>query len=229
MQELIFIHPSLLAEFRINAEWTESSIEYVGNRTISHRYPIPGTIASISIESLDPSLESLRTAPLPKDPHFGARGYLTPIPENPTEAERVFLHMYRYTGQSFRPDTCGCKIYEVVDRETGDVVRKQHPSLSRKCEHHTTDDDVHTAARGDNSLKNTTVAALLEVAPARFVETQIDPSTAEALKKFVVEPQWSFDVNRNLSVTLNGLTTPEKNSLRTALRGQLDDGRVTIS
>ena len=106
-------------------------------------------------------------------------------PMTVTEAERVYIHLSRYAGQRWRPDTCGCVMYQVVDQFTGKVVAVPHAQYTRKCKHHRNDDDTHTQAVAENRAKNEDVAAMLALHPTLTAD----------------EVVWSFDASRRLLVS----------------------------
>ena len=140
--------------------------------------------------------DHFRIDPLPADPYGGAPGYINPIPASPSEAEKLYIQLYRYTGQNLRPDTCGCHINMCVDRFGGEPVKIQaHPKHTRKCSHHAGDDDVHTAALENLNRKNSAINAL----KARFAQLTDD------------DIQWAFDDRtRLLRVRSARLTAGQK-------------------
>lgn len=140
---------------------------------VSYRHPIPGTIRSIAIVAVCAAHDSLRTDPLPTDPWYGCRGYMT-VPASPTEAERLYIALYRYGGQKVRLDTCGCAIYEVTDRAGGAPTRRGHVRHRVRCAAHDDDNDDGRDALADNDRKNqivARVAAALGLPPENVVVT----------------------------------------------------------
>lgn len=199
----------------MNAEWSEAPANGV-----SYRHPRPFTITDIQIVNVCATHAALVTDPLPSDPYFRpdptadngkySGGYLcvgaacihpdpsgrplhTPKPyAELTDAERLYVHLYRYSGGLVRWDTCECRSYACGDRlEPETVSFPHHPVHPRhKCRFHELDDDEHTQARQENVLKNVAVTSVEEALQAK------DPIlTAQ-------EIEWSFDAARNLIVTV---------------------------
>lgn len=174
-------------ELTITAQWVKAP--EAENKSFQH--PIPRTIAKIELGVTCSDHESLKTTPIPEDPYGGAPGYFDPALAG-SEAERLYVHLFRYTGQTLKPDTCGCKVYESHDRLGNEAVRRpEHVKHTRRCRRHADDLD-HSACIGDNRLKNETVRTIIEAHPSL---------TAEDVK-------WDFDGDI-LNVTSDKLSTEE--------------------
>ena len=164
-------------------------------RLVSFQHPIPKTIRGVKISTVCAAHDHFRTDTLPADPYGGAPGYLNPIPASPTEAERLYVRLYRYTGQTFRPDTCGCRIAMCLDRFDVEPEKvHKHPKHTHKCSAHETDDDQHTAAREENKRVSIALAKVRE----RFKDLTDE------------DVQWGFDAARVLRVTAPKLKANEK-------------------
>ena len=157
----IWVCPALCGcRLSLDADWVKQP-EPGGD--ISYQHPIPKTIRTLSIEGVCAAHDHFRTDALPADPYGGSPGYLNPVPVSPTEAEKLYIQLFRYTGQRWKPDTCGCRIALCVDRFGAEPVKiNQHPKHSMKCRHHEADDDQHIAARENHDRKNAAVAKLKE-------------------------------------------------------------------
>ena len=152
----IWICPAICGcELNIAASWVDPAPDDDGSgRAVSFRHPVPNTITGVTVVSVCVEHAPMTTAPFPPDPYYGALGYIRPIPVSPTEGERLYIHLYRYTGQTLKPDTCDCKLYQPVDRGTNVVdLPRRHGKHSRKCQHHTADTDAGTAARENSQRK----------------------------------------------------------------------------
>jgi len=152
----IWICPALCGcELHISASWVDAQADDDGSgRSVSFRHPVPNTITGITVGTVCAVHASLTTAPFPADPYYGSLGYIRPIPASPTEGERLYIHLYRYTGQKLKVDTCDCRLYQQADRASGALVNvKRHAKHSQKCLHHASDADEGTAALENSQRK----------------------------------------------------------------------------
>ena len=220
----IWICPALCGcELRIHAEWVDPTATQEDNRLVSHRHPIPGTVRSVEIQSVCTAHDALRTAALPEDPYFGSPGYLR-IPAGQrtqweaalTEAERLYVHLFRYSAQRNRPDTCGCRICEVHDRSGQEGLRRvQHRQHTRKCRSHEDDDDQHTNALENAARKN----RLLNRLKNQFPSVTDDNVTWE----FQRTPQ-----GRVFHINPTSLTPAQKASVQNWADTNVGAGRVVV-
>ena len=160
----IWICPALCGcELRIAASWVDAQPDEDGTgRAVSFRHPVPNTLTDVTVVSVCVEHAALTTAPFPADPYYGALGYIRPVPANPTEGERLYIHLFRFTGQKFKPDTCDCRLYQHVDRANNVVAEpRRHVKHSLKCQHHVDDTDAGTAAR-ENSARRSRLKDRLE-------------------------------------------------------------------
>ena len=130
----------------------------------------------------------------------------------------------------WRPDTCGCEIeYQWDDSLSQEARIHTVSNVVKKCDVHSTTpskEDHYNKVLEENQRKNKVYGKLLEIPTATVDVTQPDGSTIKDLKS-TVKFDWSFDVDRNLMVTLTGLNTSEKNSLKNSVN-TLFGTRVTI-
>ena len=192
----------------ITARWPQAPVGGV-----SYQHPVPRTITRVEIVNVCAAHDSLRTGPLPADPYYGARGYMD-VPASPTEAERLYIALFRFGGQRLRLDTCGCALYVVTDRAGGNVSRRPHPRHTVKCAQHADDDDDHTDARDDNSRKN----RLLDRAATLF-----------GLDRDAIT--WRFEGRgrqRVFRVTLTGATPQQKATAQAWADANVGAGRVVV-
>lgn len=198
----IWVCPALCGcELEITAEWVKEA-EEVDGRRLSYQHPKGGSIETISIAKVCAQHERHKSEPLPPDPYFGSTGYI-PLkgqqiqrrvsvkeldPAQASEAEKLYIQLYRYSGSSFKPDTCGCRIYTCHDRSGKDQPKQiRHAARTAHCRHHARDDN-HKAALEENSRKNLTLMQLREKYPEMD-----DPR---------YEPKWRFDDQRVLRISL---------------------------
>lgn len=234
---------------RMTATWVDESLPIENGEPTSYRHPAPRSmvtidglpftgqpwtwrnpISSLEIVNVCAQHASLQTDPFPPDPYYGSPGYLRPIPENPTPAERLYIHLFKYAGQRATPITCTCSYYEHRDRsgvEPSDV--KWHARHSKKCPLHQTDDDKHTRAREENARQGRTLAqavSLLGIDPA-----DTTPAVAARFRKLT--GAWSYVVvgdTRVLHVDLTsvGASQPQKNTAQNWCDTNLGVGTVVI-
>lgn len=213
MMNAIWKCPALCGcELSITANWATPPVLEDGRR-VSYQHPIPRTITNIAIEAVCAEHDALRTAPFPADPYFGSPGYL-PIPETPTEAERLYIHLFRYVGQRVRPRTCQCRMCEVHDRAGTAMRRVAHRLHTRKCSEHLDDDDQHTNARENASRLD----RLLNRAATTFGLNVDDLA-------------WEFRRvagQRVLHITLTGATAQQKTQAQTWADANIGVGRVVV-
>ena len=121
------------------------------------------------VEVLDPD------APAPRDP------------ATLTKAERLYVCLWCCQGQVWRPDTCGCVIYQTYDRRDPNAKTQccKHHHHTQKCRHHRNDTDDHAQAVAENRAKNEDVGVLL----AKYPDLTHDDIV------------WSFDARRRLTVS----------------------------
>ncbi len=213
----IWLCPALCGcELSITASWVDDQADNDGTgRAVSFRHPVPNTITNIVVENACVEHTPLRTAPFPADPYFGALGYIRPIPANPTEGERLYIHLYRYTGQVLKPDTCDCRLYQHADRATRTLaVPKRHHKHSRKCQHHLTDTDDGTTARENSQRK-----------------AQLFDRAVNVLLKNEAEFSWEYRVEggvRVLYFTILNITPTQRNQAQAWADTNIGPGRVVV-
>lgn len=211
----IFVAPTLCGcEVTLAADWTDADPEVGGK---SYRHPIPGTITAVT-DAHPCALHSvLPTTPLPADPYHGSPGYLK-VPPSPTDDERFYIHLYRFGGQSFRPDTCGCRLYQSVDRLDPTVRRVvKHQRHTLRCLDHDDDDDDGTDALENSTRKSRLVARLQQQFPALAVEDISVTFTKTGPRQ------------RRLTVRLPTLTNGQRQNLQTWVDANVGANKVTVT
>lgn len=203
-------------ELSMLARWVDASPDDDGTgRAVSFRHPAPNSIESIDVVSVCAAHASLTTDPFPADPYYGSLGYIRPIPTNPTEGERLYIHLYRYTGQRLKPDTCDCRLYQHADRATNVLdLPKRHAKHSRKCQHHLTDDDTGTQAR-ENSVRK---------------KTLVDRAVNFLLKN-EAEFSWEYRTENGVRVlyfTILNITVTQRNQAQAWADTNVGPGRVVV-
>lgn len=175
------------------------------NRSVSYRHPKGRTISKLEILSVCATHDFLRTAPVEKNPYGGSPGYVD-VPENPTEAEKVYIGLFRYGGQNFQPDTCDCVLHMVTDRlDPNSVTLMEHAEHTRRCEFHV-DDVSHERALGENKLKSDAVNTIRAARPDLIGGDDI---------------LWSFDSKRALILDLPKLDDSEKAAVASLLSAEV--------
>lgn len=207
----IWICPALCGcEIRMTANWATDPTEDTGRR-VSYQHPRPFSITAMAIEHVCAAHDHLRTEPLSADPYGGRPGYIRLPLADPTEAQRLYIHLYAYSGQRYTPDTCRCRIYECVDRRDQTATIHQHPRHTSRCQHHQHDDAQHSAAHENAQRK------------ARIIER-----LERALAVSAADIAWEFDDQRVLTVTVTGATPSMVVAAQTWANTNLGVGRVAV-
>ena len=188
----IWICPALCGcEIELVADWSEPITYDALGRSVSYRHPIGYTITNLTIINVCAAHDSYKTDPLPKDPYGGAPGYMS-IPVNPTEAEALYIRLYQYSGGTWKPDTCGCTIYQCSNRFLDDSKHLEHSIHTKRCKFHSNDID-HSVVIKENSDKE-------------LIKQQIKDDyglTDDDIK-------WSFEDDRSLTLNISKLSINEK-------------------
>lgn len=122
--------------------------------------------------------------------------------------------------QIWHPDTCKCQIEQEFDYAT-DPATLVSETVIVACPAHTVGE--HGKVKTENQGKNKLMGKLLD-----FVElVETNPQGETVLKGNVVN--WSFDANRVLNVSIQGLTTQKKNQAQSWCDTNLGIGKVIIS
>lgn len=171
----------------------------------TYQHPLPRTITAVNIKNVCAEHDHLRTDPVAADPYGGAPGYFDPALAV-SEAEKLYVGLFRYSGQTVKLDTCGCKIYEAFDRFGNEQSRRPtHPKHTHCCRTHEGDTE-HTAAIQDNIRKNEAVNVI------RAAHPELAPEDIE----------WSFDDQRDLQLTAPKLDASARAALRATLPGKVN-------
>lgn len=180
--------------------WTGAADDDGTGRLVSFRHPTGPCITKIVPRVVCPAHAHFLTDPLIADPTYGGEmaGYLFTVdlaarpgqrltPRAPTTpAENLYVGLSRYTGQTWRPDTCRCKIYQMSDRTTpASQTVAPHVVHTHKCSPHAADDDAHSQAIAECVAKNDAVKAVTDLH---------SDLTAE-------DVEWSFNDQRELTVS----------------------------
>lgn len=126
------------------AEWSDAPVMRDEER-VSYVHPNNFSMSDLKIISVCGEHDSLRKLGVEVDPYPDYRGYIKrPIPDA-TEAESLYVHLYRYSSRTLWPATCDCRINQRHDRFEDTFDTLPHPVNTRKCQYHTEDDDKHSA------------------------------------------------------------------------------------
>lgn len=172
----------------ITAEWGNEPINENGV-FISYRHPVPYTIElnSMAIVEICPNHEHFKTNDLSPDPYGGCPGYIKLPIQNPTEAQKLYIQLYQFSGQTAYSTTCGCKMHEVVNRFTNEISLAKHSINTVHCDYHINDYD-HSAVRKENREKSIAVNLLVESHYKDFSLIQIP----QALKNKTLEEIYAY-------------------------------------
>lgn len=222
----IWICPALCGcEIEMNAFWTDELIMQ-GDKKVSYRHPACWTIRDMKIINACVGHEHYKSSPLLEDPYFGAWGYLrlttqvskhgltfrdennqvvTPeknpelflIPEEATEAQRLYIHLYQYTSGTTSLDTCGCKIHQIGNHLTGEGKIVDHPVHTYRCHCHTSDVD-HSVALKENRDKECVKCEVMKTCNLKEEEVE-----------------WKFEDDRSLTISSSKLGPVDKLTLAT--------------
>lgn len=180
VREALWIPPTLCGcQLQITAQWTANSVLPEG---VAFQHPIPYTVEGVKIVSVCAAHAAHCTTPIPDDPYAGGRpGYIHlsnqpkrvwrdafgrktsgPIPldvHRASEAERLYVHLARFTGNVHRPDTCACTQYFCFEsHKPNEAVFLNHPLHSDRCPRHAGVSDPATLSeiiKGDSLGRNT--------------------------------------------------------------------------
>lgn len=143
-----FLAPTLCGcRLRITARWIdgwvwhEPSQSWVANTADSYQHPVPGTLERIELVAVCALHQDALQRPIDEDPWCGRAGYMA-VPAQPTQAEKLYIFLSRFTGQKHRPidpdtgEPCGCSDHYCVDLRTLARERKEHPRHTRRCVKH---------------------------------------------------------------------------------------------
>lgn len=197
-KRVLWRSPSLCGcEFSIVANWTQAPQKENGV-FVSYQHPIPFSILSIEVVNLCPNdAAAINAWTLPADPYNGAPGYLK-VPPNPTNPEKAYIYLYRYSANLHRLDTCDCKTYNYFDRF--DAANTQgyipHPVHTEKCSFHVGDYDDHAIALTEMRVKNLVLGVIAEEYP------------------FAKDVTWTYDDERTLVITAPDLSDQEKDAVK---------------
>ena len=118
--------------------------------------------------------------------------------------------------QKWGPDTCGCKVYRMLDHRVPGQMPIQAFTARKGAEHqHLSIGDLHDAVERENGLKNHFQGAILRDVP----------DAAEASYEY----KWSFDADRNLVVDVTSLSAQAVAQIRALLTRPEFKGKVIVN
>ena len=134
---------------------------------------------------------------------------------------------------SWKPDTCGCKIEYTWDDAVPNENRIHTASdIKKGCPEHSgllTPVDMLTTLVSENSRKNLTLSELMS-----YVELgETVEINGKSVKRFIKDIVWSFsgsDDSRVLTIDLSDtpLTTQQKNAIQTFANNKFGNGKIVI-
>jgi len=131
------------------------------------------------------------------------------------------------------PDTCTCVIDYTWDDTTSETNRVHTLSTITKCPAHIaqTDSTAYSTVLDENPRKNIALENILSSSPTTALYDTVN-GTRQFKQGINVNFSWSGTApNRVLTLTITGisLTTPQKNTLQTALNTRLGSGKVVLA
>ena|SRR3990167_434302 len=120
---------------------------------------------------------------------------------------------------TWRPDTCGCKIVYAWDSDA-EADKRTHtfvPEESVECEVHAATPDIYEAVLGENQGKNQAIAQVLELLPSEYKKGVVDED-GTARDEFINPPTFSFDKDRNVIISVDGVPVDVKDGIRPPLK-----------
>lgn len=132
-----FIPPTMCdCRLSVTAEWADKE---TGD---SYRHPKPFTITGLEILTQCNQHNGVTNRPVDDDPWADREGYMV-VPEEPTDAEKLYIYLARFTGLKegfIDPDTgveCGCTDHLCHDEKSKSREKKAgHPKNTRLCKKH---------------------------------------------------------------------------------------------
>ncbi len=174
-------------ELEIRAVWPKGAV----NNGISYRHPIPFTITHIDIVNVCADHQHVLNEPAITSWH--RTGYIKLPIENPTDAQKLYVYLWRYSGQKIVTPICDCSIYGVCEDDgvvKKDLDIKEHPLVSTKSKAFESDDVVtgHKKLLALEAKKNKDILpALIAAAPDEekldVLDEQNKPTGAKKLKR----------------------------------------------
>lgn len=224
MTVAIWVCPKMCGcKIQMLAEWAQPPINENGE-IVSYQHPKAETLSDLQITNVCNEHNPVLSQPIENDPYHGRPGYINPIPSDPTDAEKLYIYLYRYTGNTHSFDTCKCIGTFWFDRHSEQRLPNyfKHPKHFNKCSEHAglSDDVLLDHVVKENQTKNRALAALLEKVPRlKKQKTNEDGTVVESLDPSVL---WSFsgkDDKRQLQIVvpIQPLSKSEENTLKDML------------
>lgn len=139
---------------------------------------------------------------------------------------------------TWSPDTCPCTLHYSWDDSVPADQRVHTPVesvtthdgtvlLTKRCQYHVTSNIVeglHGLVIGENQRKNNVHADLLASFKSALGTT--GPNGNIVFKDNVIS--WSFDGNRDVVISVKGLTTNQLNNAQSAANAKYGAGKITV-
>lgn len=215
----------------ITAQWGEGTVR----EGLAYGHPHPLTVTDIGIVSMcetHGAIIKAETGPLEPS---NIPGYI-PLPiAEPTQAERLYVYLWRYHSILRKLDTCGsgvdkCSIYFVGDRISGEELAITEHPFSKVCSIHQDSKhslvECHVHAHKENAARMSAHIHIAETTPSMFhiltdqekwmlkLMAAVGGRTRLDLPDKVLHPDKevtsTFDENRKLIITMHGFTDDEK-------------------
>lgn len=113
----------------ITAKWPRGTLE----GGVSYKHPVPFTITDIQISNVCENHKHVLNEPIADNWH--RKGYIELPIKNPTNAQKLYVYLWRYNGQKTITDICSCEIYgscEDDGLQKKEIEIKHHPLYSKK-------------------------------------------------------------------------------------------------
>lgn len=209
----IWVCPKLCGcKLKMTALWVHPSFLENGE-TVTYGHPVPYTISQLEIQKVCSEHEPWCDEPLPDNPYGGGPGYIKLPITNPTRAQKLYIRLYRYNSQSFRPDTCGCVIVQSTDRFVSGIQIVNHPQFTHACEYHQ-GEGGQARALEENQLKNNVESLITETVPRLQIGT--------------FPGWWSFDSKRTLHLSMTKLKLSHEEHARLDAKLSMFKGQYNI-
>ena len=206
----IWVCPSLCGcKIEMDGEFDHASLFYDAGTLSTYKHPKPYTATSLNILSVCLAHIPLKTAPIDEAQFFDFnddlgelvqnRGYMKLPLVNATEAEILYVNLYRYTAQMWSPSSiCGCKLWQSWDRNdpTGNSMIIQKSHFTVRCRHHKNDTDDAVAVREECESVSKAISLLI--------------TTFLKLDGRQDEIKWRFEPDRSIVLSHSLLTQADK-------------------
>ena len=213
----VWICPKLCGcEIEMEGQFNAADLSNEGGRIVSHRHPVPFTakdlvVIGVCVEHQPLLLQNVDEAQFLDENEEGDivqnRGYLK-LPVS-TDAERLYMNLYGYSGQVWKPSTCGCELRQWRKRDGSEDPKVHRHPKEKRCKHHKNDTDDAQVVKAEQSL-------------ADVARTEILKTVADG--EFSVK----FDNQRKLMVVLRNKTKAVSDKVKADIEAKVGSGKVDV-